>query len=251
MYVPRTCISSTLTGGFRHITISITAPQGVAVNQDLLTVDVGPDMTVADLKAVIQSDTNVAPAVQSLYHNGIELLDDLKTLGQSQIKGDDMLAMLVRSPQASSGGGSQRQGQRNQARGAAQPGRSQGGQSRQGSSDDPEITRLQALGDPRVLRQIRGYSQELADVVHDAGRFQQLYKNLQSRQQNMESEKQRELALLNEDPFNVEAQAKIEEIIRQERVTENLQDAMDHTPEGRSLSSLRALATENPLRMLS
>lgn len=186
-------------------------------------------MTLADLKAVIQSETNIAPPAQILYHNGRELSDDSQTLGQCQIRANDMLALLVRSPQASSGGPS-RSARGGQTRGTAQAGRRQGGQ-------DPEFLRLQALGDPRVLQQIRGLNPELANVVHDAPRFRQVLEQMDNTQQQKEAEKQRELALLNEDPFNVEAQAKIEEIIRQERVMENLQDAMDYTPEG--TSSLR------------
>lgn len=39
------------------------------------------------------------------------------------------------------------------------------------------------------------------------------------------------LALQNSDPFDVEAQKKIEEFIRQERVSENLEHAMEYSPE--------------------
>lgn len=182
-------------------------------------------MTLADLKVVIQSETNLAPPAQILYHNGRELSDDSQTLSQCQIKEDDMLALLVRLPRASSSGPS-RSAQGGQTRGTAPAGRRQGGQ-------DPEPLRLQALGDPRVLQQIRSLNPDLANAVPDAARFRQLLEHTNSTHQQKEADKQRELALLNEDPFNVDAQEKIEEIIRQERVMENLQDAMDYTPEGR------------------
>ncbi|KAI4163327.1 MAG: hypothetical protein LQ342_003062 [Letrouitia transgressa] len=226
MYVIRILVGRNpqLKSNYRQITISITAPQGI-VNRDLLTIDVGPEMTIADLKAVIHSDTNVKPELQVLYYNGKELDDDAATLDQAQIKGDDMLGMLVR-PTALQPGPSTR-ARATQERGAV---RGQGGRG-PNSGADAEVIRLQALGNPVILQQIRNRSSELADVVNDPNRWQQVYYGLISQQQEIEAEKQREMALLNADPFNVDAQAKIEEMIRQERVIENLQHAIDYTPE--------------------
>ena len=218
----------------RRITISITAPEG-AVEHDLLSLDVGPDMTTADLKAVIQSDSNIPQTQQVLYYNGQHLADDTKTLGQMQLKEGDMLAMLVQAP--STQGRPRRTGQA-QARRAPQTGRAQDGTSggaasqRERQRAGPEELRLQALGDPRVLERLRRQVPELGDAVQDSERFQKIWEDLARNQEEAERAKQREMVLLNEDPFNVEAQAKIEEIIRQEAVMENLQHAMDYNPEG-------------------
>jgi DNA damage-inducible protein 1 len=43
-----------------------------------------------------------------------------------------------------------------------------------------------------------------------------------------------QMRLLNEDPFNIDAQRKIEEMIRQQSVQDNLQHAYEHNPEGGS-----------------
>ena len=218
-----------LANAHRHITISVTAPPGT-VEQDLLNIDVGPDMTIADLKAVVQSDTNVPTTTQAIYHNGRELRDDRQTLEQCQIKQDDMLGMLVRGPQSHTA-----QAQR--------PGQGEASASAQGAPNerdrppttgiDPEMVRLRALGDADTLAQLRTQAPPLANAVSDPTRFRQAWETMKQQEQEREDAKQREYALLNEDPFNVEAQAKIEEMIREQRVAENLQIALDYNPEGR------------------
>lgn len=186
-------------------------------------------MTIADLKAVIQGDTNVSPPLQTLFHNNVQLLDDSKTLEQCHIQEDAMLGMLVSNTAGSEGGtGPGRAGQ------SSQPDQAESARGR-GRDPDPEMIRLQALGDPRILAHIRGQNPTLANAVSDPVRFRQIWESIGQQQRDMDAQKQRELALLNADPFNVEAQAKIEEIIREERVMENVQNAMDYAPEGTSI----------------
>lgn len=193
-------------------------------------------MTVADLKAVIQGETSVSATLQALFHNGQQLVDDAKTLEQCQIQEQDMLEMLARSSQPES-------------HETPRPGQGPGDSRTSRTSDppsgsrqvDPEMIRQQALQDPRVLAQIRSSQPELADAVSSSTRFLEVFQELQRRQAGFDAQEQEQLALLNADPFDVDAQRKIEEMIRQERVMENLQEAMDHTPEGKFLSCRMAL----------
>jgi DNA damage-inducible protein 1 len=211
----------------RRIFISVTSRQRT-LDPVYQALEVAPDMTVAGLKAVIEGETTVSPDLQALFHNGRPLLDDNKTLEQCQIQEQDMLEMLVRSSQAVNDGARPGQGTADARRNpisSAQSGAPQ---------VDPETIRQQALRDPRVLAQLRSSQPGLADAVSDSTRFLEIFQEMQRRQADAEAKKQQELALLNADPFDVDAQRRIEEIIRQERVMENLQEAIVHTPEGMS-----------------
>lgn len=58
---------------------------------------------------------------------------------------------------------------------------------------------------------------------NDPHRFSQLLAETRTQQRQMED--------LDRDPFNLEAQKKIEETIRMQAVMENMQNAMEHSPE--------------------
>lgn len=111
--------------------------------------------------------------------------------------------------------------------------------------------RLSMLGDPHLmtqLRQVRASSTfldreltliassqthpELADAAaNNPQRFVELLAETRQRTQEAEVARQREMAALDTDPFNIEAQRKIEEAIRQQAVMENLEHAMEFSPE--------------------
>ena len=217
----------------RRIFISVTSRQRTQNDAVYQALEVDPGMTIADLKAVIHGETNVPPSLQRLFHNGQQLLDDAKTIEQCQIQEQDMLEMLARIPQGLNHEGSR------QGHGRIDSRASRSSAARSGSPQmDPEILREQALKDPRVLAQIRSSQPELADAVSDSTRFREVLQESQRRQMEAEARRMEELARLNADPFDIDAQRKIEEMIRQERVMENLQEAMDHTPEGMSYRPL-------------
>jgi DNA damage-inducible protein 1 len=70
-----------------------------------------------------------------------------------------------------------------------------------------------------------------AAVRSNPQRFAQLLRELSMRRASIEQQRQVEIARLNADPYDVEAQRKIEEAIRQEAVLENLEHALEYSPE--------------------
>jgi DNA damage-inducible protein 1 len=98
---------------------------------------------------------------------------------------------------------------------------------------DPEGVRQQLLMNPQAQAELRQRDPDLAATINDADRWRETFAMRQRSAQDAERERQNQIALLNEDPFNVEAQRKIEELIRQERVVENLEKAYNENPEGK------------------
>ena len=117
--------------------------------------------------------------------------------------------------------------------------------SRRTAEQDSEMMRLQLLGDPAVMHQLREvrmtiiyltswvptYRQtnpELAAAAqNNPVRFAELLR--QTRARHVEAE--RELNALEADPYDIEAQRRIEEAIRQQAIMENLEHALEYSPE--------------------
>ncbi|KAK9897284.1 hypothetical protein P389DRAFT_55391 [Cystobasidium minutum MCA 4210] len=82
------------------------------------------------------------------------------------------------------------------------------------------------------MRQLEEAEPEIADAAkNDPAKFKQLYNARGERYAAMQQEKQQMEELLMADPFDVEAQKKIEEAIRQQQVLENMEHAMEFSPE--------------------
>lgn len=141
---------------------------------------------------------------------------------QLQITDGDMLALHVRDMMGSTGVPQQAARRPQQA---PAPSRNRGEQ-------DPEVIRLQLLGNPRMRQEITQQRPDLAAALDDPVRFAQAYHQLQNAERQAQMSRTRQIAELNSDPFDVEAQMRIAEMIREEQVQENLHNAIEHNPEG-------------------
>jgi DNA damage-inducible protein 1 len=189
------------------------------LDEEFLPIDADTTSTLAHLKRQVHDGTGFPiPSIQ-FFLNGAPVVGDDQTLDQAGIKNGEMLYMLVR----------EQNNMTNHQPRQQQPQRSQ--QARF-SNDQIETLRLQLLGNPHAMQQVSQERPELAAAASDPARFRELYITSVQQADSSERERREQMQLLNDDPFNIEAQQKIEEIIRQDRVMENLEYAYEHNPEG-------------------
>lgn len=205
----------------RRISVTVVASD-VALSSDFISLDVPADMSINDIKALVEAETNVPPTSQHFLQNGRPITDNAKTLAELNIHEGDVLPMAVQT-----------------LREAARRRRSPQGESssqapqRLAGGPDPERVRLHILGDATMMEECRRQDPELAEAASSHDTFHNLWNERQRRLEEQQQEKEEQIAALEADPFNVDAQTKIEEMIRQERVQENLQKAMEENPECR------------------
>ncbi|KAG8926531.1 DNA damage-inducible protein 1 [Tulasnella sp. 418] len=167
------------------------------------SIEVDPQMQLEDIMALLEAESGIPINEQSISVEGRDLNDPKATLASLRI-GDNAMLLLRRKVTVA--------------------GRTE--------EQDSEMMRLQILGDSVLMGQLRETQPELAHAAaNDPRRFAELLRDLNRRQQEAEIAKNREIDLLNADPFNIEAQKRIEEAIRQQAVLENLQHAIEYSPE--------------------
>ena len=187
---------------------------------EIITLDVPPGLSIQDLKALIQVDIGVEPSSQHLFVNNRSIRDDQQTIEAAGINDGDMVAVVCRDTQQ------QQQQQQRETREA--------GQRRNIPVDAQSIeqNRQRMLRDPAILTQVQAQQPRLHESINDPDRFRQTWLEMVQHDQQRERARQDELAMLNNDPMDIDSQRKIEEMIRQDQVMQNLEFAYLHSPEG-------------------
>ncbi|KAG0301226.1 DNA damage-inducible protein 1 [Dissophora globulifera] len=202
--------------------ISILTDQG-----DIHTIEVDSQMELENIKALLEADCNIPVDEQVLIHNNVELQDPSSTLEANNVAPDDILTLQRRAKKqrtniAAIGAGPS-------AGPSIHPGQiSQGG----GDPHNAEQIRQHIISNPGMLRQLRETQPDLAAAAqNDPNRFHEMIRELDVQRRSAETARIQEINQLNADPFDLEAQRRIEEAIRLENVAANMEAAMEYNPE--------------------
>ncbi|XP_042807186.1 uncharacterized protein LOC122227074 isoform X3 [Panthera leo] len=96
--------------------------------------------------------------------------------------------------------------------------------------DNPALLRDMLLANPHELSLLKERNPPLADALL-SGDLEKFSRVLEGQQQDRARREQERIRLFSADPFDLEAQAKIEEDIRQQNIEENMTIAMEEAPE--------------------
>ncbi|XP_057430956.1 protein DNA-DAMAGE INDUCIBLE 1 [Lotus japonicus] len=189
----------------------------MTADEQILTLDVDPNESVENVKALLEVETSVPLQKQQLLFNGKEVRNPEK-LSALGVKDDDLLMMV-------SGGGG----------GAAASSGSANDLSfnPDGSAVNPSAFQQHIRRDSNMMGQLFQSDPELAQAIlgNDLNRLQEILRLRHRQKDEYRRQKEEELALLYADPFDVEAQKKIEAAIRQKGIDENWEAALEHNPE--------------------
>ncbi|CEP16671.1 hypothetical protein [Parasitella parasitica] len=165
--------------------------------------EVDSQMTIEDFKALVGYESHIPSHLLRLIYNKQELNEPKKTLEEYGVGQNEVIYMLQQQQQGSS----------------------------TGSNPDFELMRDHVLKSPGLLEQLQSTDPELAGAaINDPEKFSTMVQQIEQARRSA-STKKAQLAAANNDPFDVEAQKKIEDAIRQENIAANLEAAMEHNPE--------------------
>jgi len=164
--------------------------------------DVDTSIELENVKAILEAEFAIAPENQQILFLGRVLPDDKRTLASYGIKDGDLL--VIHDTRAMNTQNSE-------------------------MSNLEEVMRQQILQSPSLQQNLRQHNPVLLDAaLRSPQDFAQVITQQRAKVQEMQAAQEE---LSHSDPFDVEAQKKIEESIRQDRVAENLEHAIEFSPE--------------------
>lgn len=184
----------------------------MTADEQFITLEVDADEVVENVKALLEVETGVPTQQQLLHFSGKEMKNS-DSLSKIEVKEGDLLTMrpLV-TPRVSD---------------------NDLGFNPDGSAMNPFAFQQYVLGNRQMMAQLHQNDPTLARIIAGSN-IEALQNLLRERHQGrlaLQRQQEEQLALMNADPFDVEAQKKIEAAIRQKGIDENWEAALEHNPE--------------------
>ncbi|CAG8597659.1 11143_t:CDS:10 [Scutellospora calospora] len=172
--------------------IAVATAAGVIHN-----IEVDSQIELENLKALIESETEIPPADQILSYHGQELTDPKKTLEQYGVIENDMLLLTKKPSQIIPRDG----------------------------APEIELMRQQILNEPQISGRLLQNQPELFNAAFNGpAQFAALFRQMDQRSRQ-------QINIHNADPLNIEGQRRIEEEIRMQNVEKNWQTALERIPQ--------------------
>lgn len=213
----------------------------------IFPLDVSLDLTLRDLKAILEIEVERSPEEMVLLHNLESMSDEGKSLGDYHVEDGDVIQITYPyiPPRPSDPGPVITQppaapqaalpnidwasipvpgNPQLHPSGTAQPAR------QQADPDDPEVIRRHFLANPNELAVLRQQNPPLAQALESED--PELFRQVMERQvRAVREEERRRIRMLNADPLDPENQELIAQDIQRKNIEENMQTAIEYTPE--------------------
>ncbi|XP_072540601.1 protein DDI1 homolog 2-like [Salminus brasiliensis] len=218
-------------------------------SESTFALEVSPELELRDFLALCELESGIPAGEIQISYAEQPLRDLTRALGNYGLKDGDVVVLRqaerkpppaqqpsfpglpridfssIAVPGTSSGQRSTRQ----QPSAAQTPQATSPASSPQGL-DNPTLLRDMLLANPHELSLLKERNPPLAEALL-SGDLERFTKVLLEQQQDRARREQERIRLLTADPFDLEAQAKIEEDIRQHNIEENMTIAMEEAPE--------------------
>ncbi|XP_024976084.1 DNA damage-inducible protein 1-like [Cynara cardunculus var. scolymus] len=181
-------------------------------DEQIITLEVDRNESVENLKALLEIESRVPLQQQQLLYNGKEM-KNIETLSGLGVADGDLVMMVSNSSSLTVSSNE-----------ILNP---------DGSAVNPAAFQQQIRNNSDLMAQLFQSDPELAQLIlgNDLNKLQNLLRMRHRQRSELHRQQEEEMALLYADPFDVEAQKKIEAAIRQKGIDENWAAALEHNPE--------------------
>ncbi|XP_027786249.1 protein DDI1 homolog 1 [Marmota flaviventris] len=225
------------------------------LSEATFSLQVSPDFELCNFRVLCELESGVPVDEIQIFHMERILADDHYSLGSYGLKDGDVVVLLQKDNVGSWPVGRTPNQPRVDFGGTAVPGTSNSRQQHQHQHqhqhpsvqqshglasgekmtssqglDNPTLIRSMLLSSPHDLSLLKERNPTLAEALL-SGNLETFSQVLMEQQRERSLREQERLRLYSSDPFDLDAQARIEEEIRQQNIEENMNIAMEEAPE--------------------